>query len=136
MPVLSPNEVAHVVIHAGWRTPAEARIAIAVAGGESGFNTEAVARTNAVTSPSLGQRALGLFMISNLWHPEKMGMMGNWRDGYDNAAVARMIFLKFGWEPWEAFTNRSYEKHLPDADIGLKAPVKAIRAPGAKVTVP
>lgn len=135
MPLLSPNEVAHVVTWAGW-TGADRRIATAVAAGESGWDPEAMARTNTATSKAFGQRAVGLFMISNYWHPEKMNLMGNWRDPYDNAKVARTIFVAAGgWSPWEAFTNKSYERHLADADIGLKAPVRAPRAPGARSVV-
>lgn len=129
---LSPNEVAHVVLAAGF-TGEDAVNMIAIAGAESGFDTEALARTNSLTSPYLGQRALGLFMISNQAHPEKI-IQGDWRDPYINAGWAFRVFKASGIKAWNVTQPKPngdpapYLAFMPDARIAIKTPVSAPRS--------
>lgn len=125
---LSPNEIAHVVLQY-WTVPADQRIAVAVCLAESSGETDVMARST--SGAHLGQRAHGLWQISNKFHPEKL-TEGDWRDPYDNGRMAYNVWLAAGksFKPWAVFNGATpaYQQYLPDADCALLAPWPAPRS--------
>lgn len=130
---LSPNEIAHVVIQY-WASQADQRVAVAVALAESSGDPEVMARSDSGTH--LGQRAHGLWQISNAFHQAKL-QAGDWRDPYENGGMAYLVWQEGGnsFKPWSTFTGGAYQKYLPDADFGLAAPWPAPRSQGVQLRV-
>jgi hypothetical protein len=119
--ILSPNEIAHVAVSAGWRG-ADVPIAVAVALAESNGNAEALGRVlGTATKPASGNYDHGLWQISSLWHGAELQAIGHaWRDPYRNAEAAHAVWLAAGgkWSPWSTFTGGAY---LPLLPFGTKA---------------
>jgi hypothetical protein len=120
---LSPHEIAYVARWAGF-TDDELVTAVAVALAESGGDTDVMGRST--TGDNLGQRDHGLWQISGRWHGDKLVVHPNWRNPYENARMARVIYLAAGrqWTPWHVFTSGAYRTYLPDAEHGVRYPFK------------
>jgi hypothetical protein len=118
---LSPHEIAYVAKSVPW-TPDEQVLAVAVALAESSGDTDAFHRST--TGVSIGNWDHGLWQISGRWHPEKLQAHPNWRNPYENAKVAYLIFTNAGrrWTPWSVFTSGAYQTYLPDAQIAVAHP--------------
>lgn len=92
----------------GWRGN-DARIARAVMGGESGYNTHAA-----------NYCCHGLMQVNVLAHAGKFGLPADKDkaakvmedDPRFNLRVAYKIFQAQGWDAWEAYTNGSWKKFV------------------------
>ena len=83
------------------------QIAVAVARAESGFDPNAA-------NPASSARGMWQIMLSA--HQDKL-VGKDWRDPYDNAAVAHMVWAAAGksWTPWVAYTSGAYKRYMPMA---------------------
>lgn len=117
---LSPHEIAHVVLTEFVNVPAtdptteisNQLLAVAVALAESAGETDAMHVSNDVTSENYGQVDHGLFQISGRWNSERLIRLGDWRDPYINARMARELFDEW----WRKEHNPAYmaEKRKTD----------------------
>jgi len=88
-------------------TGEQLQIAVAVAKAESGFNPNAA-------NPASSARGMWQIMLSA--HQDKL-VGKDWRDPYDNAAVAHAVWVAAGrsWTPWVAYTSGAYKRFMPQA---------------------
>lgn len=125
MTILSPNELAHCAVAAGWRGD-DVAIAVAVALAESGGNTDALGHVPGTTAkPASGNYDHGLWQLSSLWHGAELQAAGHdWRDPYVNAAAAHAVWAAAGgkWTPWSTFKSGAYLPLLPFGSVAAKYP--------------
>lgn len=120
--ILVPNEIAWLALNVAKWTPEQAVIAVAVALGESGGDTEAIGRVYG--NPN---RDLGVWQISTRWQGDKLQQY-RWRDPYDNARMARLIFDGFvrmtgdGWDGWTVYKAGKHLDWMADAELAMKFP--------------
>lgn len=131
--ILSPHEIAWLV-QQYWGKPEDQRVAVAVALAESGGDTNALARST--TGANIGQRDHGLFQLSGRWQGDKLAALAapGWRDALLNTGLAFKVWqegsrvngtlVRDTFQPWQVFISKSYEQYLPDADFGLKFPIR------------
>jgi len=126
--ILSPHEIAWLALNVGHWTPEEATVMTAIALAESGGNTEALGRSKDSASESLGQRDHGLWQVSGRWFGGLMQVY-RWRDPYDNARMARMVFDERarrldhnGFGAWNVTITGAELQFMPDARWGVQAP--------------
>lgn len=124
--ILSPHEIAWLVV-ARW-PKLEHRTAVAVCLAETGGDFDAMHRSADSSSSSFGQWDHGGWQISGRWNPELLQANPDWRDPQTNANMALSIWQSKGWTAWSVFKSKSFEKWLPDADWGLKAPFPPVPA--------
>jgi Lysozyme like domain len=91
---------------AGW-TGVDLEVAVAVAGAESTWNPDALNDKN-----TNGSSDFGMWQINSV-HATTLAS-GDWRDPYDNALMARRVWLEAGgsWRPWVTFNTGAYRRHL------------------------
>lgn len=109
--VLVPDDKVHasklIADETGWRGN-DARIAVAVMGGESGYDPSAE-----------NYCCVGLLAVNVLVHNGKFGIPADkdkaraWaKDARNNVRAAYKIWLAQGWGAWEAYTNGSYKTFI------------------------
>lgn len=116
MAILTANQIAGLVKAAGWSGETGV-IAVAVALQESSGNTSI---RNACCT--------GLFQI----HKVHAGINGTSKNEAEfrnqlenpvtNVTIAKTIYDKEGWDPWEAYTSGAYRKHMTAARAGWSKP--------------
>ncbi len=81
----------------------DCKIALAVAMGESHMNCKHIGDKNLTPS------SYGVFQIRAFkGRPEPLDLL----DCYKNIDYAKAMFDRQEWQPWSAYTNKSYEKFL------------------------
>ena len=107
MPQMTADAVRVLAAQVGF-TGTGLDMAVAIAGAESGFNSDAV-NVAGNTPPS---RDRGLWQINSFWHSEITDACA-----FDPtcAAHAALVISKNGtdWSPWTTFGNGAYKKFLP-----------------------
>ena len=121
-----------------WPT-ADAIIAVAIAGPESGYNAQARGDHYSIFPPDQqavylqyacdGYTSFGLWQINTRWHyPELSALTGQvdpclWAawlfDPDNNARLARSIFDSQGWEAWTAYNTGAYVAYYPQAALAV-----------------
>jgi hypothetical protein len=135
---LSPHEVADLAIKAGFSatvkaaglTDSEAVVFVAVCIGESGLDSDVMARSadklpDGTPNPNAGNRDHGLGQISGRWNYDKIQAVGgNWRDPAVNIGVCYRIFTGAArqFTPWHVYTGGGYKAWLPDARLAVAHP--------------
>lgn len=117
MPRIPATRVATAAWRAGWRnTPGKPflTIAVAIAAGESGFNTDA-------HNPRYPDDSFGLWQINGLAHRWIYQM--NWRHPDVNAQAAFRVYRQAGhsFRPWTVYTRGIYRQYLGIAAIAVEA---------------
>jgi peptidoglycan hydrolase-like protein with peptidoglycan-binding domain len=108
-PTLTDNAVAAYAFAAGF-TGDDLAIAVAVAIGESTCNPYA-ANTNVNHSVDYG-----VWQINTI-HPDVLAI-GNWRDPAVNARMARIVWMREGWNAWMVYKHNTYLQYM---DRGRRA---------------
>jgi hypothetical protein len=99
---------------AGWRGR-DAVVARGVMGAESGYNPDAE------NGDYIGLMQMGLVHAGNFGIPETREAARVWlKNPENNVKAAHGLWKVKGWGPWEAFTNKKYQKHHEDPLITLK----------------
>lgn len=121
MAVLTPEQVARLALDAGL-TAERAKVAVAVAKGESGFDTEAVGDEHLVNEkwgPSVG-----LWQIRSLNAQRGTGKARDETRLKDPAFNARsMAEISSGgtnWQPWTVYKSGAYLAHLAVAGDAVR----------------
>jgi len=111
MPVISRARVTQVAYNAGFRGDV-LRVAVAIAAGESGFNTTARALT-----PREDSR--GLWQINVRAHP--WGRSINLYDPQTNANAAMRVYRQASnsFRPWSVYIHGTYRQYLVGPDTGV-----------------
>lgn len=121
MPRLNPEQVAKLALDAGL-TPEAAKIAVAVAKGESGYRTDAVGDVSlqdATWGPSIG-----LWQIRSVKAEEGKGTA---RDAsrltdpaFNARSMAQISNRGRNWQPWTVYRTGAYKVHLAEAGEAVR----------------
>lgn len=113
---VSGRQVARWAMQAGFTNTGrdDLTIAVAVARGESGWNTTARLHTSREDSR-------GLWQINTLAHP--WGKKINLYNGRVNANAARRVWRQAGgsWRPWTVYTRGIYLQYMDEARAAVRA---------------
>jgi hypothetical protein len=117
MPRIAGGAVAQVAFRAGFRNyPNNPRltIAVAIAAGESGWNTTA-------HNPRYPDDSYGLWQINRLAHP--WAVPPGIYSAQTNANAAWRVFTQagFSFRPWTIYTRGIYRQHMTAAAIAVAA---------------
>lgn len=129
--ILSPHEMAYLLKWAGIPEGQELQIGVAIGCAESGGDTDVMGRSK--TGANIGQRDHGWMQVSGRWQYDKLTNIGDWRNPWNNAKMAALIYKasvaagKPGWDPWSTFHGTatvpaSYVQWMPDAAFGVAHP--------------
>lgn len=120
---------AKAALAAGF-TPEEAVTAVAIAGCESGWDP--------VIKNQAGSSASGMWQTLRT-HYKGAYAAWDWRDPYDNARMARVLYLgaNGNWSaPWVCHANGGYKKYLAEARSAVAAAVADTSAAVPAAAVP
>jgi hypothetical protein len=113
MPYVGPEQTAAWVIRVGdydW----DPVVMVAIAGAESGWNTDAISPTN----------DYGLFQINRtVW--AFLFDLYNWRDGLENTVMAYYVWRRQGYSAWTVYNTGPYLRFI---DIARRA-VDSVKGP-------
>lgn len=112
MPTLTPAQIAGYAKAAGF-AGTQVVIMTAIALGESGGRTDITHKNN----DAHGSTDYGLWQINDYWNADIL-RSGDWRNPADNARMARAVFEKQGYQAWSVYKQRTYAKHLAEAQTG------------------
>lgn len=122
--LLSSNEIAYVVLKAGFQDE-DAIIMTAIVLEESGGDTDFLSREKRTLSDEseLFDEVYGLAKISLALHSDKLN---NWRNPYQNLAMARQIYQSGKFTNWDAYLLNTYKKWLSIAHLAVENPIKPV----------
>jgi hypothetical protein len=121
------DRAARLAYNAGFRGE-DLVTAVAIAGGESGYNLEAINPGDA--RPTVWGPSMGLFQIRTLQNPSDWpagsidrqrdpSIIGGAQNAQNNANLAYRIYNRSHFREWGAFTNGSYKDHLDTAQAAV-----------------
>jgi hypothetical protein len=132
--ILSPNEIAWLLINVAGMTGEDVVIGTAVALAESGGDTDIMGSLSSDNPTTVKDETenvdLGLFQISNRWHGDKLQKY-RWRDPYDNTRILRLVFDEWkrrpdsggdGWKAWSVYNSGRHEAFMSRARNAVKFP--------------
>lgn len=122
--LLSSNEIAYVVLKAGFQDE-EAIIMTAIILEETAGNTDYLSREKRTLSDDseVFDEVHGLARISLVLHSDKLN---NWRNPYQNLAMARKIYQSGKFTNWDSFLLTTYKRWLSIANIAVENPLKPV----------
>jgi hypothetical protein len=128
MTIATPAQMAGALKAAGF-SGSEIPTGVAIGLAESGGNTNAHPRNTNGTYDN------GVWQINDI-HRDALAT-GNKFDLYDNAKMARMVYVQAGhsWSPWVTFWKGTYKKFLPQGMAGAGNPSAAPPANAQNVDV-
>lgn len=132
MSILTAAQIATINKAAGF-SGSNGPVSIAVVLGESSGNTTI---TNSYVENGVRRQVTGLFQISDV-HAGKAGTSKDiatfrtqMKNPVTNVTVAKAIHASSGWQPWEAYTNGSYQRYMAKALEGWSHPADPGSIPG------
>lgn len=117
---------ARLAYNAGFRG-ADLVTAVAIAGGESSYNPNAV--NNGDARAIKWGPSVGMWQIRTLQNPSEWSGLDRQRDtsivggaanAQNNANLAHQIYNRSGFREWGAFTNGTYTRHLDTATLAVQ----------------
>lgn len=121
MTILSPITVAFYARAAGFSSQ-DAVIATAIAGPESGYDTEAINKANKDGSKDYGLWQINskntAYVDSNFFPPGD-----GWSNPSVNAKAAKAIYDAQGWRAWSTFRSGAYAPYLPAAQAAVNTKI-------------
>ena len=107
-------DLARIIREAGWPGGVPHATAVALVTAESGRNPDAVNTNEGGSAP--GSRDRGLWQINDHYHDLSD------EDAFDpvkSTEYALKLYRENGFEPWAAYKNGAYQKHMEAARVAL-----------------